>query len=282
MGTRLRIPAILLALAVLAAFAGCASPAPVLDILSPHNGATVPSGDVTVTIRAGNFRIVDKQGQANVPGEGHVHFYMDAGTVPSSPGSPAIPSAPDIRWARVAGTEYTFTGVPPGTHTFTVQLVNNDQTPVIPPMYRSVTVTVPAPPVPAVTFLSPHDEATIPAGYVPVTLQVDNFRIVDAQGQTNVDGEGHVHYYLDIGTVPFVPGAPAMPSSPGVVWGHVTATNFTFPNVPPGIHTLSVQLVNHDHTPVVPLAFQSVMVIATGVAPIPAPTVLAGREGPSR
>jgi hypothetical protein len=282
MGTRLRIPAILLALAVLAAFAGCASPAPVLDILSPQDGATVPAGDVTVTIRAGNFRIVDKQGRANVPGEGHVHFYMDAGTVPSSPGSPAIPSVPDIRWARVAGTEYTFTDVPPGTHTFTVQLVNNDQTPVIPPMYRSLTVTVPATPVPAITFLSPRDEATIPAGDVPVTLQVDNFRIMDTQGQVNVAGEGHLHFYLDIGTVPFVPGAPAIPSGPGVVWGHVTATNFTFPNVPPGMHTLSVQLVNSDHTPVVPLAYRSIMVIATGVTTVPAPTVPAGGEGQSR
>ena len=273
MDTGLRIPALLLALAVLAAFAGCASPGPTLNILSPQEGASVPAGDVTVTLRAGNFRIADKLGQANAAGEGHVHVYLDAGTVPSTPGSPAIPSAPDTRWAHVAGTEYTFTDVPPGTHTFTVQLVNNDQTPVIPPVYRSVTVTVTAPPVPMVTFLSPRDEATIAAGDVPVTVRVDNFRIVEKQGQANVAGEGHVHYYLDIGTVPFVPGTPAIPTSPGVPWGHVAATGFTFPDIPPGMHTLSVQLVNNDHTPVVPLAYQSIMVIATGVTMVPATSV---------
>jgi hypothetical protein len=270
MDTRLVIPPLLLALVVLAAFAGCAAPAPSLDIITPQEGATVPAGDVTVTIRAGNFRIVDKEGQANVRGEGQVHFYMDVGTVPSTPGSLAIPSAPDIRWARVAGTEYTFTDIPPGTHTFTVQLVNNDQTPVTPLLYRSVTITVPAPPVPVVTFLSPRDEATIAAGDVPVTIQVDNFRIVDPQGQVNVAGEGHVHYYLDIGTVPFVPGTPAIPSSPYVMWGEAAATSFTIPHVPPGIHTLSVQLVNHDHTPVVPLAYQSIIIIGTGVTSVTA------------
>lgn len=281
MGTGIRIPVLVAVLVLLASFAGCTSPAPTLSILSPQDGATVPAGDITVTIKPGNFHIVEKQGRANVAGEGHVHFYMDAGTVPSTPGAPAIPAAADTRWAPVAGTAYTFTDVPSGTHTFTVQLVNNDQTPVIPLTYRSVTVTVPVPPVPAVTFLSPRDEATIAAGDVPVTLQVENFRIVDAQGQANEDGAGHLHYYVDIGTVPFVPGAPAIPSRPDILWGEAASTGFIIPGLPPGIHTLSVQLVNHDHTPVIPLAFQSVMVIGTGVATVPPSPVPVAGKGPS-
>jgi hypothetical protein len=87
-----------------------------------------------------------------------------------------------------------------------------------------------------------------------------------------------VHYYVDIGTVPFVPGVPAIPSTPNIQWGEATDTAFTLPDLRPGIHTLSVQLVNNDHTPVVPLAFQSVMVIATGVSTVP-PMPPASGEG---
>ncbi|MDD1651622.1 MAG: DUF4399 domain-containing protein [Methanomicrobiales archaeon] len=281
MGTGTRIPLLLSILVLLSALAGCTSPAPSLTILSPQDGATVPAGNITVTIQAGHFRIVDRQGRANSEGEGHVHVYLDAGTVPSTPGAPAIPAASGTRWAAVAETSYTFTDVPPGNHTLTVQLVNNDQTPVIPLAYRSVTLTVSVPPSPAVTFLSPQDGATIEAGAVPVTLQVDNFRIVNPDHQENIAGEGHLHYYVDIGTVPFVPGDPAIPASTTIAWGEAADTAFTLPDLPPGIHTLSVQLVNNDHTPVIPLAFQSVMVIATGVRTVP-PTPPAGGEGSSR
>jgi hypothetical protein len=38
-----------------------------------------------------NFNVVDKQGQANVAGEGHLHFYLDV-DAPTAPGQPAIPA----------------------------------------------------------------------------------------------------------------------------------------------------------------------------------------------
>jgi hypothetical protein len=41
-----------------------------------------------------------------------------------------------------AVTSYTWQGVRPGTHTFAVQLVNNDHTPLEPPVTDQVTVTV--------------------------------------------------------------------------------------------------------------------------------------------
>jgi len=200
--------------------------------------------------------------------------------VPSTPGQPAIPSDAAAQWAHAAATSYTFTNVPPGTHTFTVQLVNNDHTPVIPLMYQSVTVTVAAPPGPSVSILSPQDSADIPAGDVTITIQANNFNIVEKQGQANVAGEGHVHYYLDLGTVPFTPGKPAIPSDPKVTWAHMAASSYTFRNILPGMHTLSVQLVNNDHTPVVPLVYQSIMVIATGQTVIPATTVPATTTPP--
>ena len=85
-------------------------------------------GDVTVTAMVGgNFTVVDKQGNASVPGEGHVHFYMDVSPLPSDPTKPAIPTDPNAAWAHVSGTTYTFTNVTPGQHTFAVQ--NREQRP---------------------------------------------------------------------------------------------------------------------------------------------------------
>jgi hypothetical protein len=41
-----------------------------------------------------------------------------------------------------ATTEHTWEDVAPGTHTFAVQLVNNDHTPLVPPVVEEITVTV--------------------------------------------------------------------------------------------------------------------------------------------
>jgi hypothetical protein len=123
---------------------GCTStPAtPSLKIAAPANGATLPTGDVTIRADVSNFNVVDKQGQANVTGEGHVHFYMDVSPLPTAAGQPAIPSDTAAVWAHVSDTRHTFTNVSPGRHTFAVQLVNNDHTPVVPSVVDMVTVTV--------------------------------------------------------------------------------------------------------------------------------------------
>ncbi len=122
-----------------------ASSAPSLTITSPQNGATVPAGDVTVTAQVSNFNVVDKQGQANIAGEGHLHFYMDVNPIPTDAGKPAIPADKNAAWAHVSGTTYTFANVPAGMHTFSVELANNDHTPVQPPVVQSVMVMVGSP-----------------------------------------------------------------------------------------------------------------------------------------
>lgn len=103
---------------------------------------------------------------------------------------------------------------------------------------------------PTLTITSPANGATVPAGNIAVTAQVTNFSVVDKQGQPNISGEGHLHFYLDV-AAPTAAGQPAVP--PSGVWAHVSGTTYTFPNVAAGTHTISVQLVNNNHTPVVPL-----------------------------
>ena len=131
-----------------------------IEIISPQDGTTVAGDNVTVTVQVTGFNIVDKQGQANVPGEGHVHFYLDV-AAPTTPGQPAVPTSG--KWAHISGTTYTFVSVPAGTHTISAQLVNNDHTPVIPPKVYIITVNVSAQGAEGGGYI-PGDNTTGPGG----------------------------------------------------------------------------------------------------------------------
>jgi hypothetical protein len=117
---------------------------------------------------------------------------------------------------------------------------------------------------PTLTIASPAKGAYVPAGNIAVTATVNNFNVVDKQGQANVVGQGHLHFYLDV-DAPTTPGKPAIPASG--VWAHVSGTTYTFPNVAPGPHVINVQLVNNDHTPVTPLVIAQVSITVLGSAP---------------
>lgn len=130
------------ALFVLGAYSTSSTMNPSVTITSPGDGQTVPTGDVTVTAKVNDFNVVDKQGQANVPGEGHLHFYLDV-AAPTAQGKPAIPTSGV--WAHVSATTYTFKDVAAGSHDIYVELVNNDHTPLNPPVVAHITITA-APP----------------------------------------------------------------------------------------------------------------------------------------
>jgi plastocyanin len=177
-----------------AMIAGCTSqpavPAvPTVNITSPANGATLPAGDVAVTIQAQNFTIIDKQGQASVAGQGHVHYYMDVSPIPSDPTKPAIPADANAVWAHVAATSYTFTNVTPGMHTITVQLANNDHTPVIPLATSTVMVSVAdqstATPTPTATPI-PSGGQTVPVSLIAKNIAFDKSMITVPAGTTVV------------------------------------------------------------------------------------------------
>lgn len=271
-GTGVRIMALVL-VSVLLAFGACTyAPAypttaaiPGISIVSPSNGANLPAGDVAVTVSVSNFNVVDKQGQANVSGQGHIHFYLDT-AAPTAAGIPAIPTSGT--WAHVATLTYTFSNVAAGTHTIAVELVNNDHTPVIPPAVDTITVNVAGAPAPVavaptISIVSPNNGASLQSSNIAVTVAVNNFNIVDKQGQANVPGEGHIHFYLDV-AAPTAAGIPAIPT--GGTWAHVATTSYTFNNVDTGSHTIAVELVNNDHTPLVPPVVSniSVNVMAAG------------------
>ena len=112
---------------------------PDLIITSPADGAVLPAGDITVSVRVSNFNLVPRYGQPYVAGEGHLHYYMGVGG-PAIPGSSSV-IAP-VSLIPTIETSVTWVDVPGGIHAFSVELANNDHSPFIPPVVRTVTVTV--------------------------------------------------------------------------------------------------------------------------------------------
>jgi hypothetical protein len=111
------------------------------SITTLEEGAVIDAGDIDVAVDVGDFKVVDKLGLAPESGEGHVHYYIDVDEIPTTPGQPAV-TADETTYHAEATTSYTWQGVRPGAHTFGVQLVNNDHTPLEPPVTDEVTVTV--------------------------------------------------------------------------------------------------------------------------------------------
>jgi hypothetical protein len=102
---------------------------------------------------------------------------------------------------------------------------------------------------PDIQISSPEDGETV-SGDVTIEVDVDNFDIVDNLGEPAEEGEGHVHFYLDVAQVPTTPGQPAV-TAEGTYHAEA-ATSYTWEDLEPGEHTLAVQLTNNDHTPLDP------------------------------
>jgi hypothetical protein len=112
---------------------------PIITIISPFYNATIPSGDITVEVVVSNFTLADKLGQPAANGEGHIVYYLDA-LPPTAQGQTAL-TKPGTS-AETADTSYTWTNVAAGPHSLSVQLVNNDGTPLIPPATMTETIQV--------------------------------------------------------------------------------------------------------------------------------------------
>ncbi|MBI4301928.1 MAG: DUF4399 domain-containing protein [Chloroflexi bacterium] len=102
---------------------------------------------------------------------------------------------------------------------------------------------------PSIEITAPKEGSSVSAGDVKVSIKLSNFKFGQVGGP-NYQGEGHVHFYLDVDPVPTTSGKPAV-SAEGT-YHAIAESSYTWPNVKPGTHTLAVQLVNNDHTPLDP------------------------------
>jgi hypothetical protein len=198
-----------------------------------------------------------------------VIYYYDV-TPPTAQGQPATTTAGTyIEIAPDEDAPASWRNVPAGMHTFSAQLVNTDYTPMDPPVVAQAMVLVPAemtqlpalqsmtvqasPPVPgnAIEPLpSPPTTTSVNYYEATVTASVYNFKLNDDSiGKANVSGEGHFIYYLDAAP-PTTQGQPATTAAGSYRISASHAVAWT--NVPVGTHTLAVQLVNNDNTPLEP------------------------------
>jgi len=97
--------------------------------------------DINVAIDVINFKIVaDKIGQQAAPGEGHFIYYFNV-TPPTSPGKPGLTE--EGTYAVTTDSIVSWFGVLPGEYSVWVQLVNNNNTPLEPPVIAGATLIVP-------------------------------------------------------------------------------------------------------------------------------------------
>ena len=99
---------------------------------------------------------------------------------------------------------------------------------------------------PAVSIVTPLVNQTVIGNQVNVKLKVDSFQLLDwHRYPKSKSGQGHVHLWLDLAT----------PTAASAI--KTTSTMYTFANVKPGNHMLLVELVNNDHSSLVPKATAS-------------------------
>jgi hypothetical protein len=221
---------------------------PSVLILSPtdfvaFHGVVAEQG-LKIAVQTTNFKLLDKIGQASVAGEGHLIYYVDADP-PTAAGISAVSAG--ASFITTAATAIRWGDLPRGAHKVSVQLVNNDNTPLVPPVFDSVTTFIAfAVGAPSIKIISPGIAATLPTGNVTIQVSIRDFINAYNPDNTNVFGEGHIVYYMDVDPS-FVTDKAAFTAKG--TYASTSALSYTWPDVKPGIHTFSVQLVNNDGTP---------------------------------
>jgi hypothetical protein len=250
--SRLALVVLFCAAAAATVSCGLSAARPDIRIIAPS--ADPGAGSVTVTVDVTNFKLVDAAGTRNVAGQGRIVYYLDT----------VVPTYYQHSAAGKAGTysvesvpSYTWSGVPPGEHVFSAQLVGFDGSPLPAPAVDTRTFLV-GPPAgrPGVRITTPAVDSPLPPGNILVELAVDGF-LVSARGMgvVNRKGEGHMIYYLDE-TPPTARGIPATTDTCIVS----SKLRKLWKAVPAGPHVFSVQLVNNDDTPLDPPVVRGVSV----------------------
>jgi len=219
---------------------------PVIKITSPANN--IPAGNIKVSAEVTGFNLVDKEGKHknNNMSEGYIIYYLDV-PVPTYYEHPAITERGTYKIDPA--TSIIWENVTPGQHTFSVQLVNTNNSPLPTPVIDRVTIMVGAPEgEPSLQIKLPEDGAELPPGVVIIAVSVENF-IISARdmGVLNREGEGHLIYYID-------EDPPLTQNEPAVTETSIVSVDLLhlWKPIPEGEHTFAVQLVNNDDTPMDP------------------------------
>jgi len=118
-----------------------ATPRPSIEIVRPVAREAVRGDAVTVSVVVKAFKLVNQRVRPPFPppvaGQGHVHYYLDTKSLPTTHSRPATGV-----YRSIPATDYTWTGVAPGKRSFAVQLVGRDHAPLTPPVTDRITLDV--------------------------------------------------------------------------------------------------------------------------------------------
>ena len=237
-----------------------AAPAvPSLSLVSPTDSAVVRSADIPVRVAASNYTVAcDEAGMPDREGTGHIHVMLDGMSMAQ------LTNFYCSQEFMISGQ-----GVSPGQHTLMVDLATNthgdmeDTAQTVTFLYQPST---PAAALPqpgsnsdqSVQITEPANNASVPPQF---TLQVvaPNFNpSCDLEGKPDIAGVGHYHVIVDEGSMPMsMPmdqsgGMQEMMTMPGMI--AMPCTNSIPVDLsawPSGQHTVTVELEQNDHTPMV-------------------------------
>lgn len=227
---------------------------PSLTVLSPGNGATVTSTDIPVSVQVSKFTLSAADvGLPDKEGEGHIHVMLDGMNM-------------GVLFNFYTTPTFTLPGegMKPGQHTLTFDLASNTHMD-MEDTVTSVTIDYeplaaqPAPranqssAAPAVSVVWPPDGATVgPVFTLRVSKQ--NFTpSLELEGKPNLAGYGHYHVFVDMPMLDTTSGQgmESMMSMAGMIG--MPATDDIPVDLrawPDGQHTITVEPVQDDHTPI--------------------------------
>ena len=137
------------------------NPAPMLEVVTPSEGQTIYGNKVPILFSVENFQLVDYQtNKLSQAGQGHIHLWLDDS-------SPTPESA-----VKLTSDEFTFSDVAYGNHTLRAELVNNNHTPLNPPVAVTVSFTNEAVGSPSPVATSGFDKNTALVILVVVALVI--------------------------------------------------------------------------------------------------------------
>jgi len=227
---------------------------PSLSIRSPQAGENVTSTDIPVSIQVSNFSLSSADvGLPDKDGEGHIHVMLDGMNM-------------GVLFNFYTSPTFTLPGqgMKPGQHTLTFDLASNTHV----DMEDTVTnVTINYQPAtakaapqassssgtPEVTVVWPPNGATVGPLF---TLQVsrNNFTpSFELEGKPNLAGYGHYHVFVDMPLMDMGGdhGDMGMMSMAGMIGmpgtDSIPVDLRAWPN---GQHTITVEPVQNDHTPI--------------------------------
>jgi hypothetical protein len=267
----LSLSAMSLSLGVVLAPTVLAQSKPSLAVLSPANGETITSTDIPVSVQVSNFTLSPADvGLPDEDGEGHIHVMLDGmnmGVLFNFYTSPAF---------TLPGR-----GIKPGQHTLTFDLASNSHTD-MEDTVTSVSVNYqPLTPEPLPQAASPSAAPEVAIAWPPngavlgpqFTLQLkpNGFApALELEGKPNLAGYGHYHVFVDMDMAGMSGGMMSMAGMIGMPGSNSVPLDLrAWPN---GQHTITVEPVQNDHTPIQGATPAMVTITLQGAATASQPT----------